>query len=327
VRADGCEKLWALACYFNPLRSRRRLANFRTFSRCLTAPLVAVELAFDGRFDLTDEDADVLVQLRGGDVLWQKERLLNLAVAALPPECEQVAWLDGDIVFVESDWAERVAKALERHALVQVFERVFETGPDDLRGDSLRAMDGMPFRFSLTAGIEAGRYDLRVLDRIGAGMKNGYSIGHGWAAHRELLDEFGLYDTLVLGTGDKAIAAAAFGRLEGLIRSVHLSRPHADHLRAWAAPFARAVDGSVGHCENRIVHLWHGDLANRHYATRYDGFRHFAFDPRTDLRLSDSGAWSWSSAKPSMHGYVRRYFEKRCEDGVAPNLPLAGVNA
>ena len=36
--------------------------------------------------------------------MWQKERLLNLAVAALPPGCTKVAGLDSDLVFRPRDW-------------------------------------------------------------------------------------------------------------------------------------------------------------------------------------------------------------------------------
>jgi hypothetical protein len=54
------------------------------FRANLGAPLVTVELSFDGRFELTDQDADVLIQLCGGALLWQKERLLNLALKAVP---------------------------------------------------------------------------------------------------------------------------------------------------------------------------------------------------------------------------------------------------
>jgi len=50
-----------------------------------------VELSFDGRFELTDDDADILVQLSGGAVLWQKERLLNLALNAVPSAVKNVA--------------------------------------------------------------------------------------------------------------------------------------------------------------------------------------------------------------------------------------------
>src|SRR5262245_55052458 len=105
-------KLWAITCYFNPIGYQRRLLNYRTFRRRLGVPLVTVELSFDGVFQLGQGDADVLVQLIGRDVLWQKERLLNLAVQATPDEGKQIAWLDCDVVFANADWAERVSRAL-----------------------------------------------------------------------------------------------------------------------------------------------------------------------------------------------------------------------
>ena len=66
--------MWAITSYFNPVGYRRRLSNYRTFRADLAVPLVAVELSFDGRFELTDDDADILIQLSGGAVLWQKDR-------------------------------------------------------------------------------------------------------------------------------------------------------------------------------------------------------------------------------------------------------------
>jgi hypothetical protein len=48
-------------------------------------PLIAVELGFGDEFGLTSQDADVLVRVTGSDVLWQKERLLNIGLRHLPP--------------------------------------------------------------------------------------------------------------------------------------------------------------------------------------------------------------------------------------------------
>jgi hypothetical protein len=76
--------VWAIASYYNPVGYRRRLANYRLFRANLGIPLVTVELSFDGRFELAEDDADILIQLTGGAVLWQKERLLNLAAKAVP---------------------------------------------------------------------------------------------------------------------------------------------------------------------------------------------------------------------------------------------------
>jgi hypothetical protein len=50
---------------------RRRSANFRVFRERLGVPLLAVELAYGERFELGEGDAEILVRLRGRDVLWQ----------------------------------------------------------------------------------------------------------------------------------------------------------------------------------------------------------------------------------------------------------------
>jgi hypothetical protein len=115
--------LWAVTGYFNPTGSRRRLTNYRKFRASLAAPLLAVECSPDRRFELTHRDADLLVQVAGGDLMWQKERLLNLGVARLPQSCHHVAWLDCDILF---DGDGRVSEALlrlEGACLVQLYDR------------------------------------------------------------------------------------------------------------------------------------------------------------------------------------------------------------
>src|SRR5262245_24288280 len=96
-------KLWAITCYFNPVGYRRRLENYLTFRQRLRAPLITVELSYGETFQLARGSAEILIQLRGQDVLWQKERLLNVALAAVPPACDKIAWLDCDVVFERSD--------------------------------------------------------------------------------------------------------------------------------------------------------------------------------------------------------------------------------
>ncbi|HLX29681.1 MAG TPA: hypothetical protein VKV24_14460 [Casimicrobiaceae bacterium] len=57
------------------------------FRRRLGVPLVAAELGYRDALDRPDDAADVLIRLRGGDTLWQKERLLNVALRELPADC------------------------------------------------------------------------------------------------------------------------------------------------------------------------------------------------------------------------------------------------
>ncbi|HEY2827606.1 MAG TPA: hypothetical protein VGJ04_08410, partial [Pirellulales bacterium] len=78
------QEFWAITTHFNPMRWRRRLDNFHVFRKHLKVPLVAVELGYDDRFELQPNDADILVQIPGIDVMWQKERLFNVALSHVP---------------------------------------------------------------------------------------------------------------------------------------------------------------------------------------------------------------------------------------------------
>ena len=91
--------LWTITSYFNPVRYARKLENYRAFRRRLNVPLVAVELFYDSKPELTKSDADILIQISGRDVLWQKERLLSIALRSVPDHCDKVAWLDCDLLF------------------------------------------------------------------------------------------------------------------------------------------------------------------------------------------------------------------------------------
>src|SRR5476649_2628133 len=116
--------MWAITSYFNPARYKRRLPNYKRFRANLGAPLVTVELSFDGMFELTKEDADILIQINGGAVLWQKERLLNVALRAVPTDERFIAWLDCDIIFGETNWAYLTEQSLAAHNAVQLFSDV-----------------------------------------------------------------------------------------------------------------------------------------------------------------------------------------------------------
>jgi len=96
--------MWAITSYYNPARYKCRLANYRIFRKNLITPLVTVELSFDGKFELTEGDADILIQISGGAVLWQKERLLNVAIKSVPPNVDSIAWVDCDVIFERSNW-------------------------------------------------------------------------------------------------------------------------------------------------------------------------------------------------------------------------------
>lgn len=288
------------------MKYRRRLRNFRRFRQHLTAPLAVVELAYADHFELRQNDAERLIQIRGKDILWQKERLLNIALENLPPTCRYVAWLDADIVFTDDDWVRSACRMLEDVPLIQPYHHVQEL---NAAGEIMRT------RQSLVAALQSKRISPAVFDQCGLSLELAYSPGFAWAARRELLDECGLYDALIVGGGDKAMAAAAYGRTEGIRRAFGLTPPQTDHLLRWATAFADRVGGRTGYLDHTIIHQWHGDISQRKHLARQEILKRFHFDPARDLTLDQDRCWRWANDHPKLRQQVVQYFQERQEDG------------
>ena len=56
--------------------------------------------------------------------MWQKERLLNIALGAVPDDVEDVAWIDCDLVFESRDWPQAAKQALKSDNVIQLFSEV-----------------------------------------------------------------------------------------------------------------------------------------------------------------------------------------------------------
>ncbi len=292
------QRLWGLAAFFNPLGSPRRTANYRAFRRELQVPLVTVELAYGPEFELGTDEADIMLRLRGRAVLWQKERLLNLALRALPAACDTVAWLDADIVFERGDWPELALAALEHSTMIQPFRDV-------------REQSGTTARQSLAFRVSEGTLAPTAIAT--ARLANAWrcAAGLAWVARREVLELHGLYDAGIVGGGDRAIACAAFGAWQGLPRAHRMSRAHEEHYVSWARSFAASVGGRVGFAEGCVSTLAHGTFIGRAYGERHAGLEAFAFDPEVDIAIDEQGCWRWNSDRPALHDYVRGYFNRR----------------
>jgi hypothetical protein len=306
--------LWAITSYFNPAGYASRLRNYRIFRANLEVPLAVVELSLNGKFELGKEDAELVVQISCGDVMWQKERLLNIALSCLPDGCNHVAWVDCDVIFMAPDWAERADRALEEFCLVQPFHERCNLSRDALIVSG--ANDGcVSLSESVAHKITMGEAHADDFCQSDAPLTRNSTAGLAWAARRELLEAHGLYDACILGSGDRAILCAAMGIFESGLNAVGMRGRQIEHYMAWAGPFHRSVGGRVGFVDGRVLHLWHGDLINRKYGQRHKGLERFGFDPFSDIALDSSGCWRWNGSKSEMHEYVKAYFTSRKEDG------------
>jgi len=305
--------LWAISAYFNPASYLTRRINYRLFREALEVPLLTVELSRNGGFELGTGDADILIQVQEPSVLWQKERLLNLALEALPDSCDAVAWLDCDIVFGSKSWASDAFKALENHRWLQLFSELRDLASGEIAGQPVSGA-GAPLRRSVIQMVEAGDLPENFFSLRGASLQWRFSAGHAWAARRDALQSVGFYDAAIMGSGNKLMLAAGYGGQQEASTAYMFNDHQRRHYLDWAGRFGRAV-GEPGFIAGSLAHLWHGDLAHRAYGKRHEILHRFNFDPFSDIEKAESGAWRWCSDKAGLHQCVEDFFQQRKEDG------------
>jgi hypothetical protein len=308
-RYTSTTDLWVVTAYFNPAGFRSKRRNYDAFRQPLDAagiPLVTVECSLGDRpFELPA--GPHVRRVRGRDVMWQKERLLNVAIAELPEGCRKVAWLDADVLFENPDWAVATAAKLDDFPVVQPFDRAVRlmrgATADDGRGDSYPGF----------AAVYA-RQPQRLLS--GDFAAHGHT-GFAWAARREVLAGRGLYDACIAGSGDHMMAHAFCGDWTSacVSRIIGAANRHRDYFAAWCRAVYPRVRARVGCVSGAVLHLWHGEVADRRYVDRNRELAGFGFDPATDVRVGESGCWEWASRKPNLHRWAAEYFGRRREDG------------
>lgn len=294
--------------YFNPCGYQGRRENFERFIAPIVeggVPIVVVEGCPDDQSPSLPARY-MARRVVATDVMWQKERLLDLGAAWLPPECTKVAWLDADVLFEDDGWLNRTSHELETARVVQPFSSAVRLSRGELapkQGDDV--FESFAYVFvHRPEELRHGKYE-----------PHGHT-GFAWATHRDVIARHGLYDAAIGGSSDHMMAHVFAGDAESACVDRMLGRggKHRAYFRRWAARVGREVGARLSYTEGRLLHLWHGTIENRRYAQRNKELYRLGFDPKSDIRISETGAWQWASDKPELHAWARRYFVERDED-------------
>jgi hypothetical protein len=310
-------ELWGITTYFNPVGYLNKLEHLKLFCdgvRAQGLKLLIVEAAFNqDPFVLDQSLANMIIRVRPQDILWQKERLLNIALDNLPPTCDKVVWLDADIFLENSDWVHETSRLLEEFVAVQPYDVAWwlpngvQSPPPDCSGDGfVNIADGLSY-------VHA-----RSPDRYSSGY-----VGHpgfAWAIRRDVLRKHHFYDRLILGGADLVMC---WGMYDHLLRMSmqwwlgNCSQSQIRDLSTWKERFHADVQGSVFFVGGRAFHMWHGTLENRRYHERQLHLQEADFDPQGDIALDGELCWRWHSHKPDLHRRASDYFRQRQEGPVS----------
>jgi hypothetical protein len=350
---ESCADLWLITTYFNPYHYAVRRANYQCFAdnlRSSNLNLVTVECAFnDDPFELPPDGSTI--QIRGHDLMWQRERLLNIGIASLPNDVKKVAWVDAELLFTNPNWAQETSAMLDSFPVVQLFHQIILLPPGKRNGtDHDPVLQGFGYRQM----VDPNNSKLTGISKHG-------ETGFGWAFRREILENHGLYDAHIGGDADHLMAHAMCGdfdcpcvnevfitslidriprlrrtgfarlfrkyvppnvrqRIKGPTLYNTVNTPFYGHFLNWATGFYDDIQGRVGAVPGTVLHLWHGNLARREYMERREILKSQAFDPLRDLRMGENGCWEWNSDKPELHMWIREHFQRRREDDVEADI-------
>jgi hypothetical protein len=310
--ASGHDDIWVITSYFNPYRYQTRRKNFDLFAahlREIDAKLFVAEMAVEGgTFELPLSMHGL--RITSGSTLWQKERMLNLAIERLPPDCRKIVWLDCDLIFEDRNWLASASQALETYPVIQPFSECTRLDQNETPQSATLACPDSAESFAKAFGRNPS------LAHTAPFATHGHT-GFAWAARRDVLAGVGLYDACLTGSGDHLMAHVFAGALHSPCISAMIGDDHAyaRHFHFWAERMHKRCAGNLGYLEGRLFHLWHGDEKNRRYRDHNTAFRSFDFDPDRDIKIGPEGLWEWTETAGAMKGWAEDMLQSRKEDG------------
>lgn len=303
---------WVVTAIFNPHRYASRLRLYWDFAAHMAesgATLFTVEAAFgDHPHDVTDSTNSHHLQLRTNQVLWHKERMLNLGIQRIRAiegsSVKTVAWIDADVTFSNPNWVAESRHQLMHHPFIQPFATAV----------SLNAQEDVMWHTPSTfrAFITERGYHQEPPLQFGKLFKG--HPGLATAARIDALDAVGgLFDTCMAGSGDTVMANALKGKWDAYLPAP-TSEAMAAEMKRWAARCDQHVKANVGWTNGLCIHHWHGRPQERGYEKRWDLTAFHQFNPSEDLTVDSQGLYRWTGNKPHLEDDMRLSLGSRNED-------------
>ncbi|WP_147127590.1 hypothetical protein [Shimia ponticola] len=301
-RPSTSDRVALVSCFFNSTGSSRLVENLRAFVDGLGVykpALHLVECLPPGQRSALD-GLDNLHVVHAESVLWQKERLLNLAVESLPDSVEAVVWCDTDIIFADPDWVPQTLEKLQDVDVLQPFRHVAQV---PRLGDA-------PVESYASAVTENP-------DLAGLRFHQHGHTGYAWGIRRDVIQSVGFFDECVIGGADHVMAHAFTGtpRCDCIPPLLGTESRLQRSYEAWADRlWAEHGPLKMGFLDLDIEHRRHGSDKGRKYLVRNKLLEMSGFDPSQHLVRNQWDCWEWSPSATAQRDLVKAYFSQRKED-------------
>jgi hypothetical protein len=294
-------KIAVVLSFFSPVQYELPQRHLHAVMNTLHAQgldVVVSQAVFPGQNPQRVPSAIKSLVYKTSSLLFHKERLWNLAAKSV--DSDAIIFLDSDVVFKDSRWIEKCEAAFSSHDIIQPFSMAIwqdEAGLPDMHREPFAAAIGRGEKPCLTK----------------------FHPGFGWGLTRDAFKRLGgFFDCSVAGNSD-----ALFG-LSLRINDLH------EQVEQW---YAKRQDPSISCASYRkyrlnasnnnfrigvpqdveLVHLWHGNRANRQYISRTKLF------PRRDdgefaVHDAKNGLQKWDWEEEA-NASTSQYFKDKRDDG------------
>lgn len=287
--------------------SKRYFLFFKFLKHMQKFPLIRlyiVEIAFGSRpFICTKEGNPRHLQLRTSDELWHKENSINLMVQRFPKNWKYMAWVDGDITFMNEEIDKETIQQLQHYQIVQMFESVVNMGA---KGQVMNTHKGFGSQYIKRPSYE---HDL----------KNRYEFWHpgfAWAMTREAWNAIGgLIEFAILGAADHHMALCFIGQGRKSVPG-NISKQYLKQIMEFEQRCNTFIKRDIGFVPGTIFHGFHGKMKDRKYIERWSIITKNEFDPATDIKKDWQGLFIFDTDKPKLRDEIRAYMRQRNEDSI-----------
>lgn len=301
--------------YFNFANYDSVRQNLYRFRQSLTYKTTVVELSLTGRFHCATESHDLRLASDVRSIMFQRNRLVNLAIRRLPDSIKKVAWVDGDVLFEDPQWLDKLSEVLDDVEIAQPFDTARSL---DVNGAVTRARPS----WCSIMGTDTDKW--------------ASSRGYAWGARLDALprlpvegNHVGLLDRqLVSEDTVMAMYWAGLG-LGGDIKKMGQSMEY--YCRVWSGAKPQR---KLGFVPGVVSHLYHGEYASR-YGQDRDYLSETSYDPLNDLVIDPStGIYRWSPMRErSIVYFLSTMYARDCDahlpkvatPDAAISLPAAGA--
>ena len=298
-----------ITCFFNPSKCQMRLNNYKIFHEHIKRAkidLFTIEIAnYDDKFCLSALDSTYIKQIKTKDVMFQKERMLNIALDLLHEKYKEVIWMDCDLFYFEDDWAERISESLQHYVVSQPYMQAISLPKSEFSYYDLNQTNF--FNCYGSGRIKRSYAYYKSKKNSFDNFHHGH-VGYVWAARREFLDKHKFYDPIINGAGDLFMLMAFSGQFGWLDYPEQLKgydMGAAAHFFDWGFPVYKETKGKIGYTNDVIYHIWHGEIEKRDYLESCRVLQVNKFNPNFDLKMNKDLCWEWASDKPDLHRSIK----------------------